>query len=196
MDNSSQNNGNGIELDESMIMLDSGIPITIDQYNQYAAQELTLKKAVQENYDGKKRAISKSIDNLYEQINRDRPDGEHVLLSNLESIKKQASENSKTEIQAFIDFIDALYPSQFGNPVKEKPEIFEEEYLNVAIREDSASFFIFDEFAKIVNRNPAFANTGAAQVIHSLSSTASITLKPLSIIYTIQTQPDVKILSM
>ena len=156
-----------------MVILDSGVTITIDQYNQLAAQELALKKAILENTDDKKSAISKNLDDLYEQINRDRPDGDKILLNNVESIKKQASDNSKREIETFVDYIDALYPSQFGNPIKEKPEEYEEEYLNNAIREDSSSFFIFDEIAKVIVKNPAFQATSAAQAIHTLSSTAS-----------------------
>ena len=172
MDNSNIDNS-GIIDDPNMVILDSGITITMDQYNQLAAQELTLKKAILENTDDKKRAISKNLDDLYEQINRDRPDGDKILLSNVESIKKQASENSSREIELFVDYIDSLYPSQFGNPVKEKPEEFEEEYLNNAIREDSSSFFIFDEIAKVINKNPAFQATSAAQAVHVLSSSAS-----------------------
>ena len=172
MDNSNIDNS-GIIDDPNMVILDSGITITMDQYNQLAAQELTLKKAILENTDDKKRAISKNLDDLYEQINRDRPDGDKILLSNVESIKKQASENSSREIELFVDYIDSLYPSQFGNPVKENPEEFEEEYLNNAIREDSSSFFIFDEIAKVINKNPAFQATSAAQAVHILSSSAS-----------------------
>ena len=170
MDNSNINNAAN---DPNMVILDSGVTITIDQYNQLAAQELALKKAILENTDDKKDAISKNLDDLYEQINRDRPDGDKVLLNNIESIKKQASDNSKREIETFVDYIDALYPSQFGNPIKEKPEEYEEEYLNNAIREDSSSFFIFDEIAKVIVKNPAFQATSAAQAIHTLSSTAS-----------------------
>ena len=170
MDNSNINNTAN---DPNMVILDSGVAITIDQYNQLAAQELALKKAILENTDDKKDAISKNLDDLYEQINRDRPDGDKILLNNVESIKKQASDNSKREIETFVDYIDALYPSQFGNPIKEKPEEYEEEYLNNAIREDSSSFFIFDEIAKVIVKNPAFQATSAAQAIHTLSSTAS-----------------------
>ncbi len=170
MDNSNINNTVN---DPNMVILDSGVTISIDQYNQLAAQELTLKKAILENVDDKKDAISKNLDDLYEQINRDRPDGDKILLNNVESIKKQASDNSKREIETFVDYIDALYPSQFGNPIKEKPEEYEEEYLNNAIREDSSSFFIFDEIAKVIVKNPAFQATSAAQAIHTLSSTAS-----------------------
>ena len=170
MDNSNINNTAN---DPNMVILDSGVTISIDQYNQLAAQELTLKKAILENADDKKAAISKNLDDLYEQINRDRPDGDKILLNNVESIKKQASDNSKREIETFVDYIDALYPSQFGNPIKEKPEEYEEEYLNNAIREDSSSFFIFDEIAKVIVKNPAFQATSAAQAIHTLSSTAS-----------------------
>lgn len=172
MDNSNINNPAPYD-DPNMVILDNGLSISIDQYNQLAAQELTLKKAVLETTDDKKRAISKNLDDLYEQINRDRPEGDKVLLNNIESIKKQASDNSKKEIELFVDYIDSLYPSQFGNPVKEKPEEFEEEYLNNAIREDSSSFFIFDEIAKIIVKNPAFQATSAAQAVHVLSSTAS-----------------------
>ena len=125
MDNSNINNTAN---DPNMVILDSGVTITIDQYNQLAAQELALKKAILENTDDKKDAISKNLDDLYEQINRDRPDGDKILLNNVESIKKQASDNSKREIETFVDYIDALYPSQFGNPIKEKPEEYEEEY--------------------------------------------------------------------
>ncbi len=170
MDNSNINNTAN---DPNIVILDSGVTITIDQYNQLAAQELALKKAILENTDDKKDAISKNLDDLYEQINRDRPDGDKILLNNVESIKKQASDNSKREIETFVDYIDALYPSQFGNPIKEKPEEYEEEYLNNAIREDSSSFFIFDEIAKVIVKNPAFQATSAAQAIHTLSSTAS-----------------------
>jgi len=170
VDNSNINNTAN---DPNMVILDSGVTITIDQYNQLAAQELALKKAILENTDDKKSAISKNLDDLYEQINRDRPDGDKILLNNVESIKKQASDNSKREIETFVDYIDALYPSQFGNPIKEKPEEYEEEYLNNAIREDSSSFFIFDEIAKVIVKNPAFQATSAAQAIHTLSSTAS-----------------------
>ena len=172
MDNSNINNPAPYD-DPNMVILDNGLSISIDQYNQLAAQELTLKKAVLETTDDKKRAISKNLDDLYEQINRDRPEGDKVLLNNIESIKKQASDNSKKEIELFVDYIDSLYPSQFGNPVKEKPEEFEEEYLNNAIREDSSSFFIFDEIAKIIVKNPAFQATSAAQAVHVPSSTAS-----------------------
>ena len=172
MDNSNTNSPEPYD-DPNMVVLDNGLTISIDQYNQLAAQELTLKKAVLETTDDKKHAISKNLDDLYEQINRDRPEGDRVLLNNIESIKKQASDNSKREIELFVDYIDSLYPSQFGNPVKEKPEEFEEEYLNNAIREDSSSFFIFDEIAKIIVKNPAFQATSAAQAVHVLSSTAS-----------------------
>ncbi len=172
MDNTNIDNTEALN-DPNLVILDSGITITIDQYNRLAAQELALKKAVLETVDSKKEAISKNLDNLYEQINRDRPEGDKILLNNVESIKKQASDNSKREIETFVDYIDALYPSQFGNPIKEKPEEYEEEYLNNAIREDSSSFFIFDEIAKVIVKNPAFQATNAAQAIHTLSSTAS-----------------------
>lgn len=170
MDNSNLGDSN---TNPNLITLDSGITITVDEYDRLAAQELNLKKEIMENLDGKKFAISKHLDNLYEQINRDRPDNDRIILNNVESIKKQFSENSKKEIELFVDYIDALYPSQFGNPIKEKPEEYEEAFLNLGIKQDSISFFIYDEIAKIINRNPAFAGTNAAQAVHDLSSTAS-----------------------
>lgn len=172
MDNSNLGDSN-TGIDPDSIILDSGAIVSNTEYKRLAEQELNLKKEVLDNIDGKKYAISKYLDNIYEQINRDRPDNDNMLLSNIESIKTQASENFKKEVELFIDYIDALYPSQYGNPIKEKPEEYEEAYLNVAIRQDSISFFVYDEIAKIINRNPNFQNTSIAQIIHDLSSNAS-----------------------
>ena len=171
MDNS--NLGDSNNPDPNSIILDSGVTVTAAEYDRLAEQELNFKKEILEHVDDKKFAISKHLDNLYEQINRDRPDNDRVLLSNIESLKSQLSEGSKKEIELFVDYLDSLYPSQYGNPIKEKPEEYEEAYLNITIKQDSISFFIYDEIAKIINRNPAFQNSPAAQSIHDLSSNAS-----------------------
>ena len=164
---------NPVNTNPNEVVLDSGITITIDAYNQFAKQELELKKAVENITPHKRNNILRYIDNLYEQVNRDRPDGNHEILNDFEALKNRIEENNENEFRAFIDYIDSLYPSQFGNPIKEKPEEYENEYLNVTIHEDSTSFLIFDEIAKILNRNPIYQQTGAAQAVHMLSGSAS-----------------------
>ena len=142
-----------------------------EEYNKLAKKELLLRGNVFDSMTFRANSVRSSIYEIEDIVQRDPRFSSHQLINSLESISDREKSTSRDETDSLVYYVDALYPSQFGNKISDNPDANarEADYFGCAGRKDMAIVEGVDDVKLALRDNEKLAGTHIAGDIAKLS---------------------------